>query len=166
MGISEVVIGPVKVDQTRRQQWEALYRAAFPPLYRAVSAVLLDSDRALDALHDAFLEGLAHPPPHDGNLQGWLYRVALRKAQRRLPFGSLAKRETANTELSQVLDRIEVGSLLRLLTERQRRVVVARYYLELRHQEIAELLHMRTGTVSATLNQAIAKMRKEARHGA
>jgi RNA polymerase sigma factor (sigma-70 family) len=48
-----------------------------------------------------------------------------------------------------------------MLTERQREIVIAHYFLGLRHAEIADLLAIRPGTVAATINQAISRMRKE-----
>ena len=64
-------------------QWGDLYDRAFPQVYRALVAATFDRDRALDGLHDAFEEGLRHPPHDDRNLEGWLYRVALKLAARR-----------------------------------------------------------------------------------
>ena len=134
-------------------------------MYRAVLAVLRDPERALDTLHDAFLEGLKRPPAHDENLAGWLYVVALRRARR----GALARvtggvrlASPATDEIERLLDRMQVGALLADLSERQRAVVVAQYYLGLDHREIAQQLGIKRGTVSATLAQAKARMRAEA----
>jgi RNA polymerase sigma factor (sigma-70 family) len=151
------------------ERWAELYDRAFPQVYRALVAATLDSERALDGLHDAFEEGLRHPPADEGNLEGWLYRVALRKTRRTL---LRVFREGPMTEISSedptaaVLQRIEVGRLLVLLTERQRAVVVAHYYLGLTQEEIAEALGVRRGTVSATVSQSLARMREGGvRHG-
>ena len=59
-----------------------------------------------------------------------------------------------------VLRRLEVGRLLALLTERQRAIVVAHYYLGLSQEEIAAALGVRRGTVSATVSQSLTRMRK------
>jgi len=50
--------------------------------------------------------------------------------------------------------------VLGLLTERQRAIVVAHYYLGLTQDEIADALDIRRGTVSATVSQALARMRE------
>jgi RNA polymerase sigma factor (sigma-70 family) len=146
-----------------------LYDRAFPQVYRALVAATLDSERALDGLHDAFEEGLRHPPKDDGNLEGWLYRVALRKTRRSL---RRVFREGTITEIASedptvaILQRVELGRLLVLLTERQRAIVVAHYYLGLSQEEIAEALGVRRGTVSATVSQSLARMREGgANHG-
>jgi len=150
------------------KRWEQLYDRAFPQVYRAVVAAALDRERALDGLHDAFEEGLRHPPSDDRNVEGWLYRVALRKTRRgllrALREGSL-REVPADDPSAAVLQRLEVGRLLALLTKRQRAIVVAHYYLGLSQQEIAEAVGVRRGTVSATVSQSLARMRKgEAEH--
>ncbi|MDE3111621.1 MAG: sigma-70 family RNA polymerase sigma factor [Chloroflexota bacterium] len=156
-----------------REIWEHLYRQAYPTVYRALAATLLDADRAADALQEAFIAGLRRPPRHDRNLPGWLYQVALRKARRdllrsvRIVFRDLVSahaQRIANDELDRVLDRISVGELLRLLTERQRSIVVAYYFLDLSQDEIAELLGIKRGTVAATIAQALARMRQGGIH--
>jgi len=148
------------------QDWEGLYRSAVPRVYRALLATLRDPMLAEDALHDAFAQGLRRPPAHGENLPGWLFRVALRRARRRRwPFSALPAAVRASTdELALALDRLEAGRLLALLTERQRALVVAHYYLGLTHAEAAALFGVRPGTVSATIAQSLARMRKGASH--
>src|SRR3979409_1096755 len=113
-------------------RWGDLYDRAFPQVYRALVAATFDRERALDALPDAFEEGLRRPPADARNLEGWLYRVALRKTRRGI---FRARREVpiddgpSKDEVAAVIQRLEVGRLLALLTERQRAIVVAHYYL-------------------------------------
>lgn len=149
-----------------KEHWEALYRSAVPRVYRALLATLRNPALAEDALHDAFAEGLRRPPSHDDNLSGWLFRVALRRARRRRwPFAPLPAHARAGTdELAAALDQLEAGRLLALLTERQRALVVAHYYLGLTHAEAAALFGVRPGTVSATIAQSLARMRKGTSH--
>jgi RNA polymerase sigma factor (sigma-70 family) len=63
-----------------------------------------------------------------------------------------------------LLDRLEAGRLLSMLTQRQREIVVAHYYLGLTHAETAHLFGLRPGTVSATIAQALGRMRKGDSH--
>ena len=146
------------------ERWGDLYDQAFPQVYRALVAATFDRERALDGLQDAFEEGLRRPPSDDRNLEGWLYRVALRKTRRGLFH---ARRDVAlyegssKDEVNAMIERLEVGRLLALLTERQRAIVVAHYYLGLSQDEIAESLGIKRGTVSATVSQSLAHMRNE-----
>jgi RNA polymerase sigma factor (sigma-70 family) len=151
------------VDDAR--DWEVLYRNAVPRVYRALLATLRDPELAEDALHEAFAEGLKRPPATNENLPGWLFRVALRRARRRrwgfISIHGQEKRAAAD-EIDAVLDRLEAGRLLALLTKRQRALVVAHYYLGLTQAETANLFGVRLGTVSATIAKALTRMRKGA----
>jgi RNA polymerase sigma factor (sigma-70 family) len=146
------------------ERWGDVYDQAFPQVYRALIATTFDRERALDGLHDAFEEGLRHPPHDDRNLEGWLYRVALRKTRRGIFRGQRdvsIEAGSSSDEVAAIIQRLEVGRLLALLTERQRAIVVAHYYLGLTQDEIAEGLGIRRGTVSATVSQSLARMREE-----
>jgi RNA polymerase sigma-70 factor, ECF subfamily len=146
--------------------WEELYTESFPRVYRAVLATVRDREVAKDAVQQAFLEGLRRPPPREENLAGWLFRVAMRKARREprhLPLIGLGPREV-NDPTEELMDRLEAGRLLSMLTRRQREIVVAHYYLGLTHAETARLFGLRPGTVSATIAQALGRMRKGDSH--
>ena len=147
-----------------REVWERLYKEEFPHVYRALVVVLRDRELALDALQDAFTEGLRHPPRDDENLPGWLFRVALRRARRglrRLATSTVRAVFVSNesAELADALDRAEVGRLLTMISARQRAMVIAEYYLDLDQEEMARIFGVRRGTVAATLAQARARMR-------
>ena len=150
------------------ERWEQLYRAEFARVYHALLAVLRDPDRALDALHDAFVTGLRKPPAEDDDLAGWLFVVAVRSGRRAFGRSLLrldqVRSRVSKDEIEASLDRMEVGRLLAGLTERQRAMVVAQFYLGLDHREIARHFGVKTGTVSATLAQAKARMRAEVRN--
>jgi RNA polymerase sigma factor (sigma-70 family) len=144
------------------ERWGELYDRAFAQVYRALVAATFDRERALDGLHDAFEEGLRHPPKDDRNIEGWLYRVALRKTRRGL-FRARRERRIdddvrSHDQTEVTLNRLEVGRLLAVLTERQRAIVVAHYYLGLTQEEIADALGVRRGTVSATVSQSLKRM--------
>jgi RNA polymerase sigma-70 factor (ECF subfamily) len=150
------------------ERWEQLYRQEFARVYRALLAVLRDPDRALDALQDAFVAGLRKPPAEDDDLAGWLFVVAVRSGRRGLRRSFLRldhmRSLISKDEIEASLDRMEVGRLLDGLSERQRAMVVAQFYLGLDHREIARHFGVKTGTVSATLAQAKARMRAEVRN--
>jgi RNA polymerase sigma-70 factor (ECF subfamily) len=153
------------MSEISRDEWERSYRAEFPRVYRALLAVLRSRDAAFDATQDAFTEGLRRPPERQDNIAGWLFRVALRSA-RRGPYRTLfielhdiVLPPKPDSDLAAVLDRMEVTRLLSMLTERQRGMVVAEYYLGLDQEEIAALFGVKRGTVAATLAHARTRMR-------
>ena len=146
----------------RPNEWEDLYRSAFRRVYPALAVTLMDRDAALEALHDAFVEGLRKPPTDRRNLEGWLYVVALRKGRRRfrLPIAlPLMDQPVRDRALDDILTRDEVGQLLAQLSQRQGAIVVAHYFLHQTQEEIARDLGVSRGTVSATISQSLARMR-------
>lgn len=155
---------------TEPPDWERLYRRSYPSVYRALAATLLDPQLASDALHDAFLAGLQKPPIHDANIAGWLFRVAMRSAaharsrSRTVSLPAADRLGRPSSEIDALMDRLSVGQLLRLLTVRQRSIVVAYFYLDQTQEQIAELLGIRRGTVAATISQALIRMRRGESH--
>ena len=160
----------MKIGTAEAVDWERLYRQSYPSVYRALVATLLDADLASDALHDAFLTGLRRPPVHDANIAGWLFRVAVRKGSRArsrtrtVPLDAANDLTSQSSEIDALLDRLSIGQLLKLLSVRQRSIVVAYFYLDQTQEQIAELLGIRRGTVAATISQALVRMRKGEGH--
>src|SRR2546430_10227830 len=107
--VSHFISGEAMISTDR---WAEVYRLQFPRVYRALLAVLRDRDRALDALHDAFVAGLRHPPAHDADLAGWLFAVAVRSTRRvrRLPLlpRQLVTGTSRDCDTEAALDRMEV----------------------------------------------------------
>jgi RNA polymerase sigma factor (sigma-70 family) len=69
-------------------------------------------------------------------------------------------------EFDEVLRRADVVATLGLLTERERTLLVSKYYVRMTQDEIAKQLGMRRGTVAAALSRAAAHFRElEKRHG-
>lgn len=70
-----------------------------------------------------------------------------------------ARLEVADSEIPEQL--IDLRTALDRLTDRQRLVVVLRYFADLRDEEIAETLGVRPGTVRSLAHRAIAALREE-----
>ena len=70
-----------------------------------------------------------------------------------------ARLEVADDEIPEQL--IDLRTALDRLTDRQRLVVVLRYFADLRDEEIAEALGVRPGTVRSLAHRAIAALRGE-----
>jgi RNA polymerase sigma-70 factor (sigma-E family) len=62
-------------------------------------------------------------------------------------------------ELGGAGDRQELAAMLLLLTDRERRIVVLRYYFDRSEADVAAELGVSTGTVKSTASRALAKMR-------
>ena len=146
--------------------WRELYDTEYPRLLRALLAIGGDPDAAEDAAQEAFvkahrtgLERLERPG-------AWLLVVGTRellrhRRRRRIEDQRWALRTRSDAPgVDSIADRADLLAALRQLPDRQRTVVVARYYYGLSYDEIARLFAIKSGTVGATLHQAIEKLRQ------
>jgi RNA polymerase sigma factor (sigma-70 family) len=92
--------------------------------------------------------------------------VLFRDRRRRVTDVAVETLPAARDEIDFAIERADLLAALRQLPERQRAVVVARYYYDQSYEEIANAFAIRTGTVGATLSQALGKLRaaQAARH--
>ena len=146
-------------------RWREVYDREYPRLVRALLAIGRDPAAAEDAAQEAFVK--AHQKGLDNieKLSGWLLVVGTREVFRKAKrarredevWASLPPRDAG---FDNAADRIDLLAALGELPERQRAVVVARYYYGLSYDEIAEHFDIRSGTVGATLHQAIERLRQ------
>lgn len=146
-------------------RWREVYDREYPRLVRALLAIGRDPAAAEDAAQEAFVK--AHRTGLDNieKLSGWLLVVGAREVFRRAKrtrreaevWASLPARDNA---FDAAADRVDLLKALGELPERQRAVVVARYYYGLSYDEIAEHFDIKSGTVGATLHQAIERLRQ------
>ena len=147
--------------------WQDLYDLEYPRLLRALAAIGGDVDAAEDAAQEAFvkafrngLEGVAKPG-------AWLLVVGSRelfrhrrRARREQERWETARDHAPSSPYEAAAERADLLAALRELPERQRVMVIARYYYGLSYEEIADSFDVKSGTVGATLHQALAKLRQ------
>jgi len=143
-------------------RWREVYEREYPRLVRALLAIGRDPAAAEDAAQEAFVK--AHKTGLD-NIEKLLLIVGAREVFRK------AKRARRETEIWASLpprddgfdttaDRVDLLAALGELPDRQRAIVVARYYYGLSYDEIADHFEIKSGTVGATLHQAIERLRQ------
>jgi len=143
--------------------WEALYEREYPRLLRALVAIGGDEGAAEDAVQEAFVRGFRQGLGSLERPGAWLLvvatRVLFRDRRRRISEVAVETVPAARDEIDFAIERADLLTALRQLPERQRAVVVARYYYDQSYEEIATAFAIRSGTVGATLSQALAKLR-------
>jgi len=140
---------------------EELYRSRFDVFARVAASVTGDSERARDAVQEAFATAVRKRGSFrgEGLLEAWIWRIVLNAARsdvrRSIP---AVDYEQAATNGHPERDA-ELRAALARLPERQRTAVFLRYYADLDYVAIGEALGIRTGTVAATLNAAHTALR-------
>jgi len=146
--------------------WRDLYETENPRLLRALLAIGGDPAAAEDAAQEAFvkahrtgLERLERPG-------AWLLVVGTRELlrnhrRRRIEDQKWNERPRAEAPGSDAIaDRIDLLAALRQLPERQRAVVVARYYYGLSYDEIGRHFDIKSATGCAAMQRGIERLRQ------
>src|SRR5712691_3376525 len=139
---------------------EMLYRTRFRAFLRVATAITGSRESGSDAVQDAFLNAVRGRQQYrgEGRLEAWLWRVVVRsalKARRRSrePSSARPEEECISTN-GRPDDFDDVRAAIARLPERQRLTLFLRYYADLDYLTIANVLHVRPGTVAAALNAA------------
>ena len=142
-------------------EFDAFYAATSHRLLGQLFAMTGDRGEAEDALQEAYIRAWQHWPKISGyeNPEGWVRSVAFKlcvnawwKTRNRLTaHRRAAPRTEAGTELGP--DLAALVQALRLLPERQRRVLVLHYVADLTVEQIARETGMAAGTVKSHLSR-------------
>jgi RNA polymerase sigma-70 factor, ECF subfamily len=150
--------------------FEDLFRRHYGEVVRSMRLMVGDHERAEELAQEAFTRACRHwrRVSRLDNPAAWVYVVACNEARRswrreRRAASTVGGPATKLVENSgqTVDDVLDVRAALAQLTERQRAAVVLRYVADLPLADIAEVMGCATGTVKATLHQALARMRVE-----
>jgi RNA polymerase sigma factor (sigma-70 family) len=145
--------------------WTQLYLRLRPNLTRALVAISGSYEAVEDSIQDAFVEAIGRKRDRALSIEGWLFTVALNRLRRsrrraRLFRPLLGDAQSGTRELDRVLDLDAALTALLRLNERDRGLLVAKYYVGLSQDEIAKAMRIPRGTVSAALSRAAAHLRE------
>lgn len=139
--------------------FEEFYVKEYPRVLASMTLVAGSLDTARDATDEAFARALdrwdrVHGMTSPG---GWVYRVGLNLVRRRLRRAAVEQRVLRrHAEEPTVPEPVatDVWNAVKRLPERQRLAVVLRYVADLPESEVAAVLGVARGTVSASLAAA------------
>lgn len=149
-------------------EFEAWYSREHPRLVAMLTIVLGSASKAADATAEAFTRAYERWPRvcQMDSPSGWTYRVALnvarRKARREVMERGLWPR-MGQREVVEPPDGIalDLWAAVQRLPRRQRAVVALRLVDDLPQAEVAKILGIKDGTVSASLAAACRSLRAE-----
>jgi RNA polymerase sigma factor (sigma-70 family) len=150
-------------------EFDEFYGSLFDQVARALTLAGADRDLARDAAQEAFARALRHwrKVRDMDRPDAWVYVVAMnqlrdgwrRSARRRERAAEIDDGGADNT--SAVATLVSVRDAIATLPPRQREAVVLRYLADLPLADVADAMGCATGTVKATLYQALQNMRIE-----
>jgi RNA polymerase sigma-70 factor (sigma-E family) len=147
--------------------FDEAYRRLRPAMVRLAHLLTGSVDTAEDVVHDAFLACSRHWSKLESP-DAYVRRAVVNQARTRLRqagrdrdkadrFGRAAPVTVGMPEVDDLWDA------LRCLPDRQRMVLVLRFYQDLPVAEIARLLDCRLGTVKSLIHRGLARMSQEVR---
>ena len=155
-----------------RADFDRLYRASYPRLFRTLYGVLGDAAAAEDCVQDAFVQAYRAWPRWrpEAPAEAWLHRIALnlarshRRRQRIREAGELIRRlgrPPDPPDPAEVATRPELVPALRRLPPAQAAAVVLRHYHGYSNREIAYALGVSERTVGSRIRQGLLRLREE-----
>jgi RNA polymerase sigma-70 factor (ECF subfamily) len=168
------------IDAARRGDRRALARllsALQDVWYRFCLSMLHDADRAADATQETGLRFLKQIASFrgDSQIQTWSLGIALnvvREIKRRRRPGDesaldqiVADHRSEGSASTSEIEQLELNDALRAtlstLPDRQREAVTLRFFEDLSVEQTAEAMGCATGTVKATVHQALRALREK-----
>ncbi len=153
-----------------REDFDRLYRSAYPRVYRTLAAILGDPDEAEDCAQDAFVKAFQawkrwRP---DAPAEAWIHRIAVnraisyRRTARMRSVGELLRRlgrPALSTDPAHAATKPDLLTALRSIPPKLAAAIVLRHYHGYNNREIAAALGVSERTIGTRLSQASARLR-------
>lgn len=153
-----------------REDFDRLYRTAYPRVYRTLTAILGDPAEAEDCAQDAFVKAYQawkrwRP---DAPAEAWIHRIAvnraisIRRSSQLRTVGELIRRlgrPSGGDDPAAVATRPDLLTALRSIPPKLAAAIVLRHYHGYNNREIAAALGVSERTVGTRLSQAAARLR-------
>ncbi len=157
--------------------FSALYNHFFPRVYQHLMSKTKDSSLADEIVSRTFFQMYRHLSDYDpekGAFSTWLFRIARNELNMHYrskaytanePFDdafepSAPEEETPEAQALTEERHEELRQALEKLSERDRRLIMMTYWLDMKSEEIAQALDMKPNTVRVTLKRARDELRK------
>jgi len=152
------------------EDFDRLYRSAYPRVYRTLTAILGDPAEAEDCAQDAFVHAFQawrrwRP---DAPAEAWIHRIAVNRAisyrrrARLRTVGEVIRRfgkPALATDPADLAARPDLLSALRSIPPKLAAAIVLRYYHGYNNREIAAAIGVSERTVGTRLRQAGERLR-------
>ncbi|HLO27531.1 MAG TPA: RNA polymerase sigma factor [Anaerolineales bacterium] len=161
----------IRAQSGDREAFALLFEQYRNLVYKTAYLMLGESTEAEDALQEVFVQvyrSLAGFDPHKAAFTTWLYRVTFNYClnQRRkkhpisLPLDEISPTLKSEFPGSQLAEEEVLQQAIGRLTDKQKAVVILRYFWDLPYAEIAQILDLPLGTVKSRIDLALKTLRK------
>jgi RNA polymerase sigma-70 factor (ECF subfamily) len=161
---------PNRYEPGSAEDFDRLYRVAYPRVFRTLVAILADPAEAEDCAQDAFVQAFrawSRWRP-DAPAEAWIHRIAVnsaisyRRKARLRSVGEVVRRlgrPSAGKDPAEVAVQPDLLGALRALSPKLAAAIVLRHYHGYNNREIAASLGVSERTVGTRLRQAAELLR-------
>jgi RNA polymerase sigma factor (sigma-70 family) len=161
----------IRAQSGDREAFAILFEQYKNLVYKTAYLMLGESSEAEDALQEIFVQvykSLSGFDPGKAAFTTWLYRVTFNHClnQRRkkgpftLPLEDISPALKSEFPGAQMAEEEIIQQAIAKLTDKQRAIVILRYFWDLSYAEIAQIMDVPLGTVKSRLNLALKTLRK------
>lgn len=158
-----------KIAESDKEALALLYEKTYAAVYGFALSILKNRQDAEDVLHDTYIQiwNAADSYTPAGKPLAWIFTIARNLALMQLREQNhtvavspedwqnlFVDKPTVNHE-----DCLVLASILGILSDEERQIVMLHTMTGMKHREIAELLHLRLSTVLSKYNRALKKLR-------
>ena len=154
-----------------REAFAVLFEQYKNLVYKTAYLMLGETTEAEDALQEIFVQvykSLSTFDPSRAAFTTWLYRITFnyclnhrrRKRPLTMPLEDISPALHNEFPGTQLADEEVLQQAIGKLTDRQRAVVVLRYFWDLPYAEVAQILDIPLGTVKSRIDLALKTLRK------
>ena len=154
-----------------REAFALLFEQYKNLVYKTAYLMLGDPPEAEDALQEVFVQvykSLSGFDPRKAAFTTWLYRVTFnyclnhrrKKRPFTVPLEDISPTFRSEFPGAQLADEEVLQQAIGKLTDKQRAVVILRYFWDLPYVEIAQVLDLPLGTVKSRIDLALKTLRK------
>lgn len=157
------------IKQRDETAFEYIYNETKQGTFALILSIVRDRSLAEDVMQDTYMKMIAsiHQYQYGKSFRNWLLSIAKnqaidyyrRRKHEKLTNGddldALEGNQSSGNEF-----QLEFNELLNLLSQEEREVVVLRIVENMKHQDIAEVLNKKVGTVMWLYHNAVQKMKK------
>ena len=166
----------IRAQSGDREAFALLFEQYKNLVYKTAYLMLGEPSEAEDALQEIFLQvyrSLAGFDPGKAAFTTWLYRVTFNyclnhRRKRRpfiLPLEEISPALKSEFPGAQLAEEEFLQQAIGKLTDRQRAVVILRYFWDVPYAEIAQILDIPLGTVKSRIDLALKTLRKVLEEG-
>ncbi|MDO4355426.1 MAG: RNA polymerase sigma factor [Clostridia bacterium] len=152
-----------------QRQVETQILASYPSLFRLAFTYMKNADDAMDVVQESVYKAMMHCDAvrNEAAIRSWLCRIVINTAtdQLRRRAREVAIEEVPEEGREDVYSDVDLHKLLGRLDERERTVVVLRFFEDMRLQDIAEITGENLNTVKTILYRSLKKLKIQAEEG-